>query len=29
MDLKFTAAEEAFRADVLKFLRTSLPDEIA
>jgi alkylation response protein AidB-like acyl-CoA dehydrogenase len=29
MDLKFTAEEEAFRADVLKFLRTSLPDEIA
>jgi alkylation response protein AidB-like acyl-CoA dehydrogenase len=29
MDLKFTASEEAFRADVLEFLRTSLPERIA
>ncbi|BAN26805.1 acyl-CoA dehydrogenase family protein [Caballeronia insecticola] len=29
MDLKFTAAEEAFRADVLDFLRTSLPEAVA
>ncbi|BBU31821.1 hypothetical protein BTHE68_55550 [Burkholderia sp. THE68] len=29
MDLKFTADEEAFRADVLDFVRTSLPERIA
>ncbi|WP_250517332.1 acyl-CoA dehydrogenase family protein [Caballeronia sp. INDeC2] len=29
MDLKFTAEEEAFRAEVLDFLRVSLPDDIA
>jgi alkylation response protein AidB-like acyl-CoA dehydrogenase len=29
MDLKFTAEEEAFRAEVLDFLRTSLPEDIA
>ncbi|SAL00926.1 acyl-CoA dehydrogenase family protein [Caballeronia ptereochthonis] len=29
MDLKFTAEEEAFRAEVLDFLRTSLPERIA
>lgn len=29
MDLKFTAEEEAFRADVLEFLRTELPDRTA
>ncbi|BAO89770.1 acyl-CoA dehydrogenase family protein [Caballeronia cordobensis] len=29
MDLKFTAEEEAFRADVLEFLRTELPERTA
>jgi alkylation response protein AidB-like acyl-CoA dehydrogenase len=29
MDLKFTAEEEAFRTEVLAFLRTSLPEGIA
>ena len=29
MDLKFTAEEEAFRTEVLDFLRTSLPEDIA
>ena len=29
MDLKFTADEEAFRTEVLAFLRTSLPERIA
>jgi alkylation response protein AidB-like acyl-CoA dehydrogenase len=29
MDLKFTAEEETFRAEVLEFLRTSLPERIA
>jgi alkylation response protein AidB-like acyl-CoA dehydrogenase len=29
MDLTFTADEESFRADVLEFLRTSLPEGIA
>ncbi|SAL69648.1 acyl-CoA dehydrogenase domain-containing protein [Caballeronia arvi] len=29
MDLKFTAEEESFRAEVLEFLRTSLPERIA
>ncbi|SAL07448.1 acyl-CoA dehydrogenase domain-containing protein [Caballeronia calidae] len=29
MDLKFTADEEAFRTEVLEFLRTSLPERIA
>ncbi|SPB18908.1 acyl-CoA dehydrogenase domain-containing protein [Caballeronia novacaledonica] len=29
MDLKFTAEEEAFRTEVLDFLRTSLPGDIA
>ncbi|SAK68508.1 acyl-CoA dehydrogenase domain-containing protein [Caballeronia catudaia] len=29
MDLKFTAEEKSFRAEVLEFLRTSLPEHIA
>ncbi|GJH20904.1 acyl-CoA dehydrogenase family protein [Caballeronia novacaledonica] len=29
MDLKFTEEEEAFRTEVLNFLRTSLPEDIA
>ena len=29
MDLTFNADEEAFRAEVLAFLRTSLPEHVA